>query len=337
MISPIPDAQRQVKECAEHPVPRSEFSSSSPLGWATKHIVFAETPTAPFLLVSDSSLSSDAFKCFHHGGKTRTFPASGLPSSRGANPFRHFLQKPKRPERALLVFQKFSLTCTYLLEGTIQQPRNWLTCFLLFGFTNSKCNCYILIPKDRGLLRHCLTLAFIQAHTICCWLGPHRKEICDMCSTPECRIRKGYTNAERHLPYLRILGRVTLPALWSHPSPPPWQSAKHLERAYIKQQPGEMEEWKWRDPRGARNCGVTTKTELLKPQRHHQGKIKINHLVWGKGKGSAYSTSAPPTKAEAQLLILPFPFDLPLVSNVLARKSNWLSPSLLCSVCTPSF
>lgn len=93
------------------PAPWSKFSSSSLSEWATKHIVFAETSTAAFFLVSDNSLSSDAFKCFHQGGKRSTLLAPGLPSPRGVNPFRHFLQKPKRPEWSLLVFQKFSLTC----------------------------------------------------------------------------------------------------------------------------------------------------------------------------------------------------------------------------------
>lgn len=150
-----------------------------------------------------------------------------------------------------------------MLEGTIQQLCNWLTCFIQFGFTNSKCNCYILMSKDRGSLR-------LLSYPCLC-----------SCSHYLLLARPSQEGDKWHVLYSSvqnkeglhkrrvspaILGRVTLSALWSHPSPPPWQSAKHLERAYNKQQPGEMGEWRWRDPSGARNCGVTTKTELLKTE-----------------------------------------------------------------------
>ena len=100
--------------------------------------------------------------------------------------------------------------------------------------------------------------------------------------TPVCRIRKGYTNTECHLPYLRpdpflqeSLLQLSGATRHLHHGKVP---AKHSDCAYIKEQPGETG-GRWRDPRGARNRGVTMKTVVLKTEGHNQGKIKINPLV----------------------------------------------------------
>lgn len=211
-----------------------------------------------------------------------TLPGPGLPSPRRADPLTCFLWLPKRQERALPTFPKL-FTYLQMLEGTIQQLCDWLSRFLEFRFTNSNCNRYILISKDRRPLSHFPSLALVHAHVICCWLGPHGKETHDLCFTPACRIRKGYTNAECYLPYLRpdpflqesLLQLCGATPHLHHGKVPAQQSI----RTVLISNSSQGRWGRWRDLKGARNRGFTTKTVLLETEGHNQGKNKINHLV----------------------------------------------------------
>lgn len=104
-----------------------------------------------------------------------------------------------------------------------------------------------------------------------------------MCFTPVCRVRKGYTNAECHLPYLRpnrflqesllqLCGATLISTT----------ARSQLSKAFglcLYQTVARADWGRWRDPGGARNHGITMKTVLLKAEGHNQEKIKINHLV----------------------------------------------------------
>lgn len=176
------------------------------------------------------------FKGFHWGGTLSNY------HSRSVSPLRHFLQMSKRQEWAFPSFSKL-FTHLQMLEGTIQQLYGWLTHFLQFGFTNTKCNCYILISKDGQLLSHFPSL--VHAHIICCWFsqeGDTQFVLYSSVQNEEGWHKHGVPPA---IPHTRpVLAGVTPSSLWIHPSPPQQvpSSAKHPDCAYIKQQPGRQGE-----------------------------------------------------------------------------------------------